>query len=214
MITITGEILNAITIVGAGVAFFVGLFQYRKAQRWKKSEWVAQEMQSFFGDHTVNCALKMLDWGNRSIELYPHRESEKDRFVFVDDHFLADALSWHKKHGPFTDVQIILRDVFDHFLDRLERINSFVETKLISIDDLRPYLVYFAENIMFAAENDPEVNRLVKLRKYIEYYRFNGVDSLFKKLCKCNSQIKFICLSEDSTYKIMSFDGGLKGVHM
>ena len=179
------EKFKVIALFGAVLAFVVSLLQYRKAQRWKRAEWVAQEMQAFFNDPAVNSALKMLDWGSRPIELYPQRKREADRFVVVRDDDLAKALAWHEdREEGFTEVEIAIRDAFDHFLERVERINSFVDTRLVALRDIRPYLAYWAEDVVLARAGDPKVDRLVQLRRYIRHYRYSGVEKLLTKLCR------------------------------
>jgi hypothetical protein len=177
------EWIKLIALTGAAIAFVTGLLQYRKAQRWKRAEWVAQEMQVFFTDQRVAAALRMIDWGARRIELYPERVDAAARTVYVRDDELAKALENHedRPHG-FTEDEARIRDVFDHFLDRLERINSFVETHLVSIADLKPYLRYWARNITAAREGDPKVDRLVQLRRYMKVYGYSGVEKLFAQL--------------------------------
>ena len=54
--------VKVVAFLGAAVAFLIGLLQYRKAQRWKRSEWLATEMQAFFADPVVKAALYMIDW--------------------------------------------------------------------------------------------------------------------------------------------------------
>jgi hypothetical protein len=65
------DLLKALTLLGAAFAFPVGLIQYRRGQRWKRAEWVAQEMKSLFGDPVVQAVFLMMDWGSRRIALYP-----------------------------------------------------------------------------------------------------------------------------------------------
>jgi hypothetical protein len=60
-------IRKSVALLGTGVAFVAGLVEYAGAQRWKRSEWVAQEMRQFFGDEAVRRALLMIDWGEREI---------------------------------------------------------------------------------------------------------------------------------------------------
>lgn len=57
------DLLKAATLLGAAVAFVIGLIQYRRAQQWKRAEWVAQEMKGVFSDPLVQAALTMIDWG-------------------------------------------------------------------------------------------------------------------------------------------------------
>jgi hypothetical protein len=177
------QTIKAVALVGAAIAFVVGLLQYRKAQHWKRAEWVAQEMQAFFSDRRVLAALRMIDWGARRIELYPERDNPAERTIYVRDDELAKALQNHQdRPDGFTEDEATIRDVFDHFLDRLERINSFVETRLVMVSDLRPYLRYWARNILNAREGDPSVDRLVQLRKYIRTYGYSGVEALFARV--------------------------------
>jgi hypothetical protein len=175
--------LKAVALVGVSIAFVVGLFQYRKSQRWKRAEWVAQEMQAFFSDPAVNSALRLLDWSTRRVDLFPDRQDPAQRFVVVRDDDLAKALARHSDRPEgFTDVEAALRDLFDHFLDRLERINSFVEARLVSLRDVRPYLDYWAEHVVCAGVGRPKVARLVQLQRYIRYYGYSGVEALFTQL--------------------------------
>ena len=65
------DLLKALALFGATLAFAIGLMQYRRAQHWKRAEWVAQEMKSFLGDPIVQAVFLMIDWGSRRIALYP-----------------------------------------------------------------------------------------------------------------------------------------------
>lgn len=177
--------LKGIALLGASIAFTFGLLQYRKSQRWKRAEWVAQEMSSFFNDTAVKTALQLMDWGSRRVKLYPDRLTSSDRFILVRDDDLAKALALNPDHPePFTAVEADLRDLVDHYLDRLERINSFVDSRLVSVHNVRPYLNYWAQNLIDAVEGDPKVDRLMQLRCYIRYYGFAGVEALFVRITR------------------------------
>jgi hypothetical protein len=173
--------LKAAALVGAAIAFVIGLLQYRKAQRWKRVEWTAKEMDAFFADNKVAMALKMIDWGTRRIELYPNRTNEAERFVLLRDENVANAL---RNHGiqEFSEDEAAIRDVFDHFLDRLERIHSFVEAGLLSHKDVKPYLYYWAVHVIAAKAGYTKVERIVQLRRFIGTYGYVGVQKLFTAL--------------------------------
>lgn len=177
--------LELIALIGAATAFLIGLVQYRKAQRWKRVEWIAKEMDAFFGDGKVALALRMIDWGARRIELYPSRTNEADRFVVVRDDDLAKALRHHRvAEDGFTEDEAAIRDLFDHFLDRLERIHSFVQAGLLTYEDVKPYLSYWAVHIIAARVGDKKVDRIVQLRRFIRAYGYEGVQKLFSVLSK------------------------------
>src|ERR1700730_1892422 len=133
------DLLKALALLGAGVAFFVGWTQYRRAQQWKRAEWVAQEMKQLFNDPVVQAVLLMIDWGSRRVVLYPEREVESDRSVWLTDEAISPALMPHdERPDGFTDQEAVIRAAFDRLLDGLERFNSYVKTGLVTVEDLRP----------------------------------------------------------------------------
>jgi hypothetical protein len=63
-------VLSILGYLGALGAFAVGLWQYRRADYWKRSEFLAKEMKEYFTDPKVLLALTMVDWGERDIQLF------------------------------------------------------------------------------------------------------------------------------------------------
>ncbi len=63
------DYLKMLALFGASLVFIVGLWQYRKAQQWKRAEFLAQEMKDFFAAPRVQKALLLIDWGCREISL-------------------------------------------------------------------------------------------------------------------------------------------------
>jgi len=180
--------LHAIAFLGAAAAFSIGLAQYIRAQTWKRTEWVAQEMESFFNDWRVMAALRMIDYGERRLELYPSRANETERYVMVLDDDVAKALEHHivrqRDNRAFTDDELTIRDIFDQFLNRLERIQSFIRTGLLSYRHVRPYLDYWAVQVLEAEAADVRVLRIVALRRFMDVYGYHGVRALFCKLAR------------------------------
>jgi len=175
-------ILKAIALFGAAVAFVVGLWQYRRAQQWKRAEWVAQEMKLLFGDPVVQAVLLMIDWGSRRIPLYPDRANEMARHVSLNDDQVARALMWHEERPQgFSNLEADIRAAFDRFLDGLERFESYAETRLVKDADLRPYLSYWAEKICSANRPGAE-DRLIRLRVYMQKYGFSRALRLLTRI--------------------------------
>ena len=176
---------NALTLIGllGGVtAFGIGLRQYRKAQHWKRAEWVAQEMKGFLGDHSVQVSLQIIDWGARRVCLFPDRERIEERYAVVTDDSVAKALRQHDDKSRFTEDEVAIRDAVDRFLDGIERFESYVTAGLIEDRDLRPYLHYWAYHISASQPGDRRVDRLVQLKQYADYYGFSGARSLLSRL--------------------------------
>jgi hypothetical protein len=177
------DLLKALVFLGAAIAFIVGLAQYRRAQHWKRAEWVAQEMKSFLGDPVVQAVLLMLDWGSRRIPLYPHREEETDRYVLLTNEVVADALMVHDdRPNGFSDLEGDIRAAFDRALDGLERFHSYVDTGLVELSDLRPYLKYWAVQVCRPRAPRPNEHRFARLTAYMDRYGYEGAHDLLKRI--------------------------------
>jgi hypothetical protein len=164
--------------------------QYRRAQRWKRAEFVANEMKEFKADPMVRNALLLLDWNERAVELCPHEANADKRCVRVEDRAIALALVPHVTRSDFTPVEIALRDVFDRFFDRLERFEYFLEAGLVSSEEFAPYLRYWLE--ILGNENSgrksPEVVRAIWV--YVDFY-YSGVASLLRRYgYQCRSKAR------------------------
>lgn len=177
------DLLKTIFFVGAAVAFLVGLAQYRRAQHWKRAEWVAQEMKSLFGDPLVQAAFLMFDWGSRRIPLYPDRKEESDRHVLLTNEIVANALMLHDDRADgFTDQEADIRAAFDRALDGLERFHSYVDTGLVELSDLRPYLKYWAVSLCHPRAPRPNEHRLMRLTAYMKRYGYDGALALLERI--------------------------------
>jgi len=177
------DYLKLLVLLGAAMAFIVGLAQYRRAQHWKRVEWVAQEMKSLFGDPIVQAAFLMIDWGSRRIPLYPDRQAESERNVRLTNEIVANALLLHEERlDGFTELEADIRAAVDRALDGLERFHSYVDTGLVELRDLRPYLKYWALTICRPRAPRPSDHRLVRLTAYMKRYGFEGALNLLERI--------------------------------
>jgi hypothetical protein len=176
----TGHWLTLAAMSGGLVAFLGGLMQYRRAQRWKRAEFVANEMKEFKADPLVHNALILLDWNERAVDLFPHEADPQKRSVRVSDQAVADALVPHVARCDFTQLEIALRDTFDRFFDRLERFEYFLEAGLVSSREFAPYLGYWLDILgnQNSGRKPPEVVRAIW--GYIDFY-YSGVTSLLRR---------------------------------
>ncbi len=177
------DLVKAIAFIGAGLAFIVGLVQYRRAQQWKRAEWVAQEMKALFGDPVVQAALQMLEWGSRRIPLYPDRQDENDRHVSLTNEAVANALMIHEdRPDGFSQLEADIRAAFDRALDGFERFHSYVDTGLVELSDLRPYLKYWAVLLCRPRSPRPKEHRLARLMAYMDRYGYEGAHELLERI--------------------------------
>src|SRR5712691_4579235 len=163
--------LDLLTVIAATIAFFVGLWQYQRAQLWKRLEFVAAEITAFNSDWRARNAMLMLDWGSRKLALFREETSAERREVFVDRKLLSSTLLTHDKVTRlFTDQEAAIRDCFDAFLGYFDRFDLFVEAGLVQVADFKPYLQYWIETLN--TELDPAIQLL--LSQYIAFYRFDA----------------------------------------
>lgn len=179
-------ILTFIAGVGAFILFIIGLKRYKKDQIWKRSEFVAKEIQEFTSDKMVRNTMFMLDWGHRKIELFPDKPVYEDRFAKVDRQILNSALEFHELRNKipgqerFTEVETAIRDNFDQFLSYFEKFEQFIVAKLITKSEISPYLDYWITAI---ADKMEKTTREV-LYNFINEYNYHGTQNLFKRFGK------------------------------
>jgi hypothetical protein len=188
----------AVSIVGLGgtfIAAVVAVVTFRRAEKWKRAEFLAREMKEFFADIRVQNALTLIDWGSRYVKLLDDGTPSKGR-VLVDRRMQVRALLPHvllpicvdaagadsadSEVGRYTPPEAAIRDCYDAFLDGLERISSYVQTGLIDLDSLRPYLQYWIDDIHSPLKNEEDAAWSASLWTFIAFYRFSGVQWLFR----------------------------------
>jgi hypothetical protein len=210
-------ILSIVGYVGAVVAFVVGLLQYRRAEYWKRSQFLAQEMKEFFEDPRVENARTMIDWGVRDIPLLSPSKSahgkEDSGVRTVDRQLQCKSLRPHDwpdanpaataassddavRTAPSSDTvrkpdratlggtsfepeEAAIRDCYDRFLDGFERFGNYRRGNLVSVNDLKPYVQYWIDDIVDTKCDANDSLWCVFLFAYIEFYSFVGVQALF-----------------------------------
>jgi len=190
------DYLKILALFGGSIAFSVGLFQYRKAQRWKKAEFLANEMNDFFANQRVEKALLLIDWGCRKIHLLENGPADEGvvtvtrqmQTIGLRPHILLDRTGSDREtftvdggvsREGFTLAQAAIRDCYDAFFDGLERFASYVKTGLIDVPSLRPYIGYWLDQISSPTENADDAAWCAALLTYANFYGFDGVLWLF-----------------------------------
>jgi len=176
------------TLLAAGIA----LSGYLRSERWKRAEFVAREMKEFFDNARIRNALLLIDWGSRRIQLLDE-DDEAHGNVRVTRQLQVGALLPHTlvneaasdcdSEGTmrrYTIVEAAIRDCYDAFLDGIERFSSYVQTGLIDVEQLRPYLQYWIDDIHEPAKDEDDAAWSAALLTYIAFYRFHGVQWLFR----------------------------------
>ena len=192
------KLLVSIAALGGTIgAAIVAIRTFRRNETWKRAEFLSREMKEFFDNERVQKALLLIDWGTRRIRLLDENADDHGwvrvtRGVQVRallPHTLVNAQAGSDlepgQEGAdpgmrrYSSAEAAIRDCYDAFLDGLERFASYIHTGLIDVDQLRPYLDYWIDDIHAPAKDDDDAAWSAALLTYIDFYRFQGVQELF-----------------------------------
>jgi hypothetical protein len=168
-----------IALVAASAALLTlikGLMEFRRAQQWKKAEFLAQEIKSFRQDVDVKRALLMLDWSEIPIYTAEHEGLTK-REIICDDELLFMALT-PDDDTDFSDNQYIVRIIFDQYLDKLSMFERYVQSGLVKVDELRPYLQYWIDAMCNKVDGRKTPEIIDQLWAFISRYQYTSVIKL------------------------------------
>jgi hypothetical protein len=190
-------VVSVVTACVATIVFYEGLRQYRRAQEWKRAEFLANEIKELLADRKAANALMMIDWGARRIKLdsdekptlvtyrmqakalLPHTFAQEGAGILIES---SNTSTEEANLRNFTPDEALIRDCYDALLDRLDRLGSYIETGLLSASDMRPYLGYYIDELA-APTNDPtEAFWNLVFFTYVHFYHFRGIPILFQKL--------------------------------
>lgn len=118
------------------ITFGIGVYQYAVSQKWKRAEFVAEQIKEFEADPEIKNILLALDWNNRSLKF---SDAPEECFM-ANDVLLINALS---VKNNFELSERLLRDAFSELLDRLERFEAYIQAGLVSQEEFQPYLDYW-----------------------------------------------------------------------
>ena len=181
------------------LVLLAGVYQYSRAQLWKRAEFVASEMDKFFSLPRVRNVLSMIDWTRRRVNLFVDDDAVPKDWPLITRRMQCTALVPHvvtrfrtdeermlasenadTDLGGFTPDEVGIRDSMDEFLDRLERFAGFVDSGLVTPHDLRPYLGYWIADIANDNCDALDAAWTCCFMAYVQYYEYEGVQKLFK----------------------------------
>lgn len=166
--------LKVLGIAGSAIVFSVGVYQYVCAQRWRRAEFVAEEVRRFRADASVGVVLMMLDYSDRE---YVFPGDRKGRVFRVTHDVIARSLRAHEAGANFTELEAYVRDLFDVYFDALERLDQFVQADLVSKTAFKPYLGYYF-SLMVGGGSGVEPCLVGAIAGYVRRYEFVGVERL------------------------------------
>lgn len=165
-------LLNAVTLVGAAVAFAFGLHQWRRGQDWQRAEQMDKFIQEFQNNDLLSLAATVIDWTRREVTFrgQPFVVTNTDALLALRDH------SAMGENPVFKLEQATLRDAYDALLAFFQRLELAISTQLVDAPPAVHYFRYWLGHFL-AFDKHPDVNNELKGRSpremvagYIEAY--------------------------------------------
>jgi hypothetical protein len=129
------ELVQVLVLIAAVAGFLFGVYQYRQAQKWKRLEFAATQLQRMYEDPELVLAGMFNNYSARRVPLPEKHWDYYDGKVFDHDCRKMYRLM-SSRYEPEPDF-FIYNDAFERLFEYLEQIYAFIELKLIKVDDVR-----------------------------------------------------------------------------
>jgi hypothetical protein len=153
----------AIASIGGVIAAGKAVWEIRRSRidreaefRWKRAELGKSVLDEIWKQPLARSALRMLDWTGLT---YPRGDQQTG----VIDHALMFR-SLRPTSGPFSPDEQFVRDCFDELFDGFERLEHFVQIRLILFEDIDSRLRYY---ISLLARNKQVYQKFLKKYGFI-----------------------------------------------
>ena len=167
-------------------------------QDWKRAEFVAAEIKEFYKDPIVLTIFQMVDYYDRRDVCIRDTDGKPLLTRTVHSAARADELNYELKlknelndnsavlsiEGAlgtgrrYTHKEAIIRDYFDAFLYYIERFERFLKLRLISEDEIFPYMRYYIR-IFRGKLKHVDPNMLECFRAYLRDFHFDDAENFF-----------------------------------
>jgi hypothetical protein len=182
-----GDVPTWLGLFGGVIAFVLGRREYRSAQQWKRSEFLAAEVDRFFAEPRVATALLLIDYSEIRLAADGRRAgtAAADTYVLTDA-LLTSALRVHTEFRNDTErfdpPEMLAREAFDELLTGFERFAHHIQIGLIDIADAKVYLGYWVEKLADPGSDWKPPAFYSALARFVDAYQYRGAAQLFKTL--------------------------------
>lgn len=175
-------LIHLLTLVGAAVAFGLGLREYQEEQRWRRLALFNEQMHAFEAEPAIGDALTMLDY--REPRICVPAESVADperRCMQVTDSLMAGALSGVIAGRVLTDQEHHVVYAIDRLLTALDRIDYLYVQGFLGAEVQHPTVAYWIQLVgdRRAATRSPAFKRT--LCDYVREFQYAGAMHLVQR---------------------------------
>jgi hypothetical protein len=172
---------EAVAFTTAAAAGIFALWRWRVDQNWRRIQYARTLIKEFFEDASVTKACEVLDTVDEKIIFEDESDPKERRVIMITDAFLIGAFSTLCQKPKNTDDEQHVRHVFDKFFDGISMLQSHIDTGLIKLKDVTPYLEYWViEMCGFGKIHDDVVAH--QIRRYLECFGYKQVLTLVSNM--------------------------------
>jgi hypothetical protein len=195
-----GTALLGAFVASCGLVF--GLYQYlmnsraaEKARMRERAVKAADELENFYRDDDVKLALRIMEYETLEVPFQARPSGSQLSSVRVNRKVLVEALQHQsvryekgydeEKGEIYSGVEIQIRETFDSFLFRLDRVQNLIRNEVISKADFHALFSYWLELMGEIPMPADQITHFCDERRralwmYIRQYQFEGVVRLFE----------------------------------
>ena len=169
------NVIRLLTLVGALVAFALGLREYRDDQRWKRLALFNEQLQAFEAEPAVGAALTILDYRDPTICVPAEWMPDPERRCFqATDSLIVAALSGILEGRILSDHEHQVVYALDRLLTAMDRIDYLHAQGFLGSEVQHPTVAYWIALIgdRRATTRPPAVHR--KLCDYVREMAYVG----------------------------------------
>jgi hypothetical protein len=133
------------TLVFGAIGGAFVLWRWMIDQKWRRVQYAETLVKDFTSKENTKRAFEFLD-SYRQIDVLPAEYGGKSK-AYADEGMLIASLKTSKEITALTQHEHVIRKSFDEFFTDLSSFQHHVETGLIKIEDIKPYLEYWIKSI-------------------------------------------------------------------
>lgn len=180
-LTLAQIVVSFFGFIGAISAFSFAIYQYIQSARWKRMEFIANEVKEFEADPVVQNALLMIDWGTRKINFSLGSDPKQTTLITItrDDQWkalLPHKLKVREKYPEYQSKKFIDSEPKP---DKKEPTNNNEEKPTFTMVEAKirdTYDVFFTRLDRFSTFIDAKLIDANELKPFINYW----IDSITK----------------------------------
>src|SRR5262249_24893934 len=128
----------------------------------------------FLEKSTTAKAFDILDVSNEGIE-FKIGHGDKIKTILITDRLLIGSLSTFDQKTKNTPQELIVRTVLDAFFEDLSIFQNYVDTGLIKLRDISPYLEYWIKELVGQGRCHNSIIFGEQVCRYLNYFGYERV---------------------------------------